>query len=175
MRAWVWLEREGCVAPFPEPDRDTVFIAKRGRKVRNVADIAAYRKASLMPWELIHPLIAERVRSIFLKGEYDAAIASAFECVETEVRKAGEYGPDLYGGKLMLEAFDLERGKLTLKDQLESEKVALRELFAGAMGYCRNPCAHRSVLDDPREAVEMIFLASYLLRIVDSRKPCEDA
>ena len=72
---------------------------------------------------------------------------------------------------MMREAFKPSSGPLTDKSQNKGEQEALQHLFAGAIGYCKNPHSHRNtVIEDPAETVELLFLASLLLRIVDSRK-----
>jgi hypothetical protein len=45
------------------------------------------------------------------------------------------------------------------------------ELFAGAIGYFKNPGSHREVGLTAIQAAETIMLASRLLRIVDRRTP----
>ena len=49
MEAWIWLEREGLLAPQPGDTRDWVFITRRGHKLKTAVDVEAYRKTSLLP------------------------------------------------------------------------------------------------------------------------------
>ena len=118
-----------------------------------------------------HPIIAQKVWSMFLQGNYGPAILQAFKEVEIAVREAGNYTEADHGVPLMRKAFQKDTGNLTDTNQPTAEQEAIGHLFAGAMGYCRNSLAHREVNLSAEEAVEMIFLASYLLRIVDA---CEE-
>src|SRR5207244_146394 len=49
MEAWVWLEREGLIAPEPGNTGDWVFITRRGKQMKTAADLRAYQRASLLP------------------------------------------------------------------------------------------------------------------------------
>ena len=107
---------------------------------------------------------------MFIRGEYDTAVFQAFKEVEVAVRIAGGFSPLDIGEKLMRKAFDINDGPLTDNSLPEAERLALQHLFAGASGSYKNPQRHRNVsIVDPTEAVEMIILASHLLKIVDSR------
>ena len=131
-----------------------------------------------LPEHELHPVIVQKVWSMFLQGNYGPAVLQAFKEVEIAVREAGNYSESDHGVSLMREAFHKDTGKsdagkLTDTNQQSAEQEALGHLFAGAMGYCRNPLGHREVNLSAEEAVEMIFFASYLLRIVDSRSQSE--
>ncbi len=175
--AWVWLEREGCIAPHPDHLGSTwVFVTRRGKRLAESGDTLDYKRANLLPKEFLHPVIAQRVWSAFIRGEYDSAVFEAFKQVEVAVRDAGSFSAGDLGVTLMRDAFNPNTGPLTDKNAEEGERQALRELFSGAIGSYKNPHSHRNVaLTDPQEAAEMIILASHLLKIVDSRNPKREA
>jgi hypothetical protein len=50
----------------------------------------------------------------------------------------------------------------------KGEREARAHLFAGAIGSYKNPHSHRSVDLKATDAVEMLLLASHLLRILDT-------
>lgn len=173
MEGAIWLENEGLIAPRPEsPSRNFVFITKRGRKLLNTDDVRAYRKSNLLPKQFLHPTIAEKVWSLYLRGDYDTAVFQSFKEVEIAVRKAGSFEDTDIGKDLMFKAFNVEHGPLTNSQNPEPEERAVGHLFAGAMGFYRNSSGHRYVLDNnPKKAAEIIIFASHLLGIVDERTP----
>ena len=171
------MEREGFVAPRPIQlsgstgmgPSNQYFVTRRGLSIEKTSDLEAYRKANLLPKRQLHPVIAQKVWSLFLRGDYDTAVFQAFKEVEIAVRIAGGYAETDYGVGLMRKAFNVSSGNLTDPNQQQSEKQAMSDLFAGAIGLYKNPQSHRAVPVTVEEAVEMIIFASHLLRIVDSR------
>ena len=121
-----------------------------------------------------HPMIPQNVWSSFSHGAYGSAVFEVFKQVEIAVREAGGYEATDYGTNLMRKAFHVDNGNLTDQNQPRSEKQACSDLFAGAIGYCKNPASHREVEITAEEVVELITLASCLLRIVDSRRQSEE-
>lgn len=169
--AWGWLEREVLIAPRPGDTANWVFVTRRGKVLANRQGLISYRHAALLPKDLLHPLISQKVYSAFLRGEYDTAVFQAYREVEVAVREAGGYSPSDVGVPLMRVAFSVPQGPLTDKAAVPAEQQAMSDLFAGAIGLFKNPASHRSQSGiQPAEAVEQIMVASHLLRIVDERK-----
>ena len=178
MEAWQWLVREGFVAPRPTKlaRNDTIsttttyFVTRRGKKIETPENLEAYCKADLLPKGQLHSIIAQKVWSIFLQGDYDTAVFQAFKQVEVAVRKAGGYADTDYGVPLMRKAFHVDDGNLTDRFQQTAEKQARSDLFAGAIGSFKNPSSHREIPITAEEAAEAIVFASHLLGIVN---PCD--
>ena len=115
-----------------------------------------------------------------MRGEYDTAVFQAFREVEVAVRAGGSFGPNDYGTEMMRDAFKPAEKKgqaVTLRSALTdtqlptAEQEAMASLFAGAIGFYKNPQSHRHVPTHPEDGAEVIVFASQLLRIVDRLKP----
>lgn len=166
--AFDWIERHGLVARDPtQTGPDWFFVTDAGWEViKSDAGLAAVRAAARLDVDL-HPLIAERVRSQYLLGEYEAAALLAMRQVEIRVRElAGASDADI-GVTLMKESF--KKGGALADANLEAgEQQATMALFWGAIGVFKNPSSHRQVdFEDPTLASEVVLLADLLLRMLD--------
>jgi hypothetical protein len=115
-KAWVWLEREGLLAPKPGTQGAWVFITRRGRKLATAEQVAAYRRSKLLPKQLLPPRILQKVWTSFLRGDYDTAVLQAMKEVEVAVREAGRFDSTEPGVNLKRKAFDAGRGPLRDSD-----------------------------------------------------------
>lgn len=168
LEAWSWLEREGLIA---SKTGDFYFITRRGKKIISKTDFESFRHSNLLPKNLLHPVIAQKIWATFLRGDYDTSVFQALKEVEVAVRNAGNYSQTDIGVQLMRSAFNINSGKLTDPSLVMGEKQAMSDVFAGVIGLYRNSTGHRHVQITATEAVEIIIFASHLLKIVDSRTP----
>jgi hypothetical protein len=112
MEAWIWLEREGLIAPEPGATGNWVFITRRGQQMRTAADLKTYQDVGLLPRQFLHPALAGKVVAPFVRGDYDTAVFQAFKEVELAVRKKAKFPTTDIGVKLMRKAFDKDTGPL---------------------------------------------------------------
>lgn len=165
--AWGWLMTRGLVVRDPSQNSaDAYQVSRLGRETLRygVARLAAAERLGVA----LHPRIAQRIEQQFLLGEFELAVFAAMKEVEVRVRELAGASDSLLGVRLMQHAFSAEKGVLTDADADPGEKVAMMELFKGAIGLFKNPTSHRPVnYDDATLASEVILFADLLLRLLD--------
>ncbi len=161
-----YLISQNFVAPDGERGvSHGLFVTRLGRTIRTRQDFSSYARAGLLPRDLLRADLAEIATPLFLAGRYDDAVSAAFKRVEIAVRELGKFSNEDYGVTLMRKAFG-ENGSMTDTNAVKSERVALSNLFAGAIGYFKNPLSHRDLgIDDARLAASRILFANELIAI----------
>jgi uncharacterized protein (TIGR02391 family) len=169
LEAWTWLQSEVMLVPTHGTSNGWCRLSRRAEELDQPELFKEYLAARLLPKEILHPSIRDRVWLNVMRGDYDLAVFEAMRAVEIEVRDAS--GINELGVKLMRQAFHPETGPLTDRNAEAGERQARLDLFAGAIGSYKHPVSHKHVpLVEAAEVIEQILLASHLLRIVDERK-----
>lgn len=177
--AFAWLEAQGLIISPPDnanAGNGWKILSRRARRFESEEDFRQFEMSRRLNRDLLHPAIAEEVWLSFIRGRFAAASFEAFRAVEIAVREAAGFPDGDHGVPMIRRAFHKETGPLRDPNQDEAEREALMHLFAGAVGSYKNPHSHRDVaMEDAREAIEIITLASHLLRVVDARQPSKPA
>ena len=170
--AFEWLRAQVLILPDYGNSEGWMSLSRRARRIRGGEDFSRFSVSRYLNRELLHPAIADRVCASFVRGELDAAVFHAMRAVEIAVREAAGFPESLHGTIMMRKAFDKNAGPLRDPNQEEAEREALAHLFAGAVGFYKNPHSHRNVsISSAREAIGIVMFGSHLLHIVDARTP----
>lgn len=167
--AFAWLEGQALLIAPDSMNAKAGWrrLGRRGRRMATAHGFQAYREASTLPKQILHPRIRDNVFFNFQRGDYQTAVFLAFREVEIYVREKSGIDDEV-GVKLMRKAFDKDKGPMRDATAEEGEREARAHLFAGAIGSYKNPHSHKSVDLSAKDAVEMLVLASHLLRVADT-------
>ena len=113
-------------------------------------------------------LIPSKTIKLFRDKHYESAVFSAFKQIEIIIREKSGF-KDLYGANLVKNAFGPTKGPLRDSKLLSSEQTAQMELFSGALCSIKNPESHRDTKYSRQETIELLNLANYLLRILQTK------
>ncbi|MBL8267242.1 TIGR02391 family protein, partial [Steroidobacter sp.] len=169
--AFYHLTLTGMLTPDPDNHQHGWWNPTRqALQLQTTKDYARYVQASKYPKGQIHPLVQESSYAEFLRGDYETAVFKAFRSVEIAIRTRGGFASNDIGVPMARKAFHPEHGQLRDATEEGGERQALADLMAGAIGRFKNPTSHRVVgIDDPVVAIEVLQLASLLLRLIDGR------
>ena len=112
-------------------------------------------------------LFDDSIVSLMVDNHCSAAVFEAFKYIESTVREKGKYNKTEKGVPLMRKAFNKENGMLINSEWTDAEKEAVVQLFAGAIGFMKNPSSHHMIDIDKGRALEMLNFAHYLLRVLN--------
>ena len=171
--AFAWLTAQGLLIPATDSNASAgwMILSRRAERFESRSEFMSYASARRLPRELLHPTLKQGVWLSFVRGEFADAVFKAMRTVEIAVREAAGFSPGEHGVPMIRRAFHKGNGPLRDPEQEEPEREALMHLFAGALGSYKNSHSHRHVsMENAEEAIEIVMLASHLLRIVDARR-----
>ncbi len=117
--------------------------------------------------------LPQNIKDLFRDEHYSQAVFDAFVFVEVKVKEKSNY-TTLYGTDLMRKAFAIEdtnknqiAGPLNNAKLPKSEQQSQSDLYAGAIGFIKNPKSHNIIDVNKDKATELLYFANYLLRVLE--------
>jgi uncharacterized protein (TIGR02391 family) len=138
-------------------------------------EMTGQAKTPVVPglWDLLHPKVVQVSRKLFEGGHFKQAAQEALTAVDERVGAmlVGTLGERKTGKDRMLSAFGEDSPLIRLFPPDDPDARMMQEgykfIFAGVMLAIRNPKSHRNFEIGERDAVEILFLASRLLRTLE--------
>ncbi len=124
-------------------------------------------------WGLLHPSITEVSKKLYGDRHYKQAAQAALTAVDERVQTAYRvrHADGKHGVQMMSKAFSKEDPVFYLVDRANPQYGDIQEgymhIFVGVMQAIRNPKSHANFEIEERDAIELLFLASRLLRKLD--------
>lgn len=124
-------------------------------------------------WDLLHPRLALVSRKLYEGGSFKEAAQAAFTEIDERVGRimAAQPGIRKTGKDMMMAAFSEADPIIKLFPDENPDARMMQEgyrfIFAGVMLAIRNPKGHRNFTIEEQDAIELLFLASRLLRMLD--------
>lgn len=180
-RPWIELIHRGYLL---ETSPNFYRISDDGVAALNNTTLRLISRAALEAVMLLHPDLADAQRD-FREGRFEDAVRDAFRIYENRLnimRDAssdttlhGKSGAKLAHALVKSTTFRFPFPSIAPTDPsaLEGYKEALRNLYSGALGFIRNAYNHEAHNLPPleeRSALELLFFASFLLRLLDLSK-----
>lgn len=161
--AYQWLRTVGLIAPDPrQPDDfDTLTRAARNLDDAGIRDYVAARTSC---YELLDHRLSDKVWGVYLRGDYNMAVAYAFKVVEVRMREKAGLAPSDYGERLVKKFFAQHDSEIPADTKGMAHVV---HVLSGAFDRYRNEAAHQDVTMGRDEAMELSLLANHCLRIVE--------
>lgn len=125
-------------------------------------------------WPLMHPKVFEVSKKLYLDGHRKQAVQDAYIALEERIRNYYEErtGDKKYGTQLMASAFSPTNPVIRLFPATDGDHQEKQEgymqIFRGVMMAIRNPKSHSIFEVEEVDAIEMLFLASRLLKKIDA-------
>lgn len=90
--SWGWLIAQGLLVPVGTAvATESYVLGRRALKFEDESQFASFIVTRMLPKDSLHPRLADKVWSAFLRGEYDVAAFQAMKAVEVYVRKLQDF------------------------------------------------------------------------------------
>jgi Protein of unknown function (Hypoth_ymh) len=88
-------------APGTLGGSDWRVLSRRALRFQDESEFVSFATARMLPKDILHPRLADKVWSAYMRSEFDVAVFQALKAVEVEVRAVFKLPNDLFGVKLL--------------------------------------------------------------------------